>query len=327
MAEKIQKKTYLEMLNKMLQIRYFEEQVDQLYMLGQVHGTGHLYIGQEATAVGSILAIKKDDLITSTHRGHGHCIAKGASTSLMMAELLGKEAGYCKGKGGSMHIADISLGILGANGIVGGGIAIATGAALAVKEQGSGQIVLCFFGDGATNQGVFHESLNMASIWKLPVLYIIENNQYGMGFPVSKAVNIGKLSDRACSYGIKGLTIDGNDVVGVYNTVFKLAQEIRAGSGPILLECLTYRWKGHSRMDAERYRTKEEVEAWKKKCPIKAFKNYLTGSSIATNAEIETIENEVKKEIADAVKFAKESDFPDPASAIEDVYAARGAGL
>jgi pyruvate dehydrogenase E1 component alpha subunit len=319
--ETIQITTYLEMLKKMLQIRYFEEQVDQFYMLGEVHGTGHLYIGMEATAVGSIMAIKKDDLITSTHRGHGHCIAKGASLDLMMAELLGKAIGYCKGKGGSMHIADISLGILGANGIVGGGIAIATGAALALKEQKTNQIVLCFFGDGATNQGVFHESLNMASIWKLPVLYIIENNKYGMGFPVSKAVNIDNLSKRAYSYGIKGLTIDGNDVAGVYTTVSKLAEEIRSGNGPILLECETYRWKGHSRMDAERYRSKEEVESWKAKCPIKAFKKYLVDNNVASLLEIDDIENKVKHEIAEAGKFAKESAFPCPESALDDVYA------
>jgi TPP-dependent pyruvate/acetoin dehydrogenase alpha subunit len=306
---KIQKTTYLEM------------QVDQFYMLGEVHGTGHLYIGMEATAVGSIMALNKDDLITSTHRGHGHCIAKGARLDLMMAELLGKATGYCKGKGGSMHIADINLGILGANGIVGGGIAIATGAALAVREQKTNQIVLCFFGDGATNQGVFHESLNMASIWGLPVLYIIENNRYGMGFPVSKAVNIEKLSQRSCSYGIKGLTIDGNDVVGVYNTVSNLSDEVRAGSGPILLECETYRWKGHSRMDAERYRTKEEVEKWKAKCPIKAFKSYLVENKIADVAEIDSIERMVRQQISEANKFAKESAFPDPESAMEDVYA------
>lgn len=321
MAKEIPKTTYLEMLTKMMQIRFFEEQVDQFYMLGEVHGTGHLYIGMEATAVGSIMAIKKEDLITSTHRGHGHCIAKGANLDLMMAELLGKATGYCKGKGGSMHIADIDLGILGANGIVGGGIAIATGAALAVSEMGTGQIVLCFFGDGATNQGVFHESVNMASIWKLPVIYIIENNMYGMGFPVSKAVNIKKLSDRAFSYGIKGLTIDGNDVVEVYRTVSKLADEARKGSGPILLECLTYRWKGHSRMDAERYRTKEEVAEWKQKCPIKAFKKYLVQKGIASQSEIDLIEQKVTQQIVDAAKFAKESDFPSPESAIDDVYA------
>ena len=326
MSGSILKTKYLEMLKKMMQIRFFEEQVDQFYMLGEVHGTGHLYIGMEATAVGSIMAIKKEDLITSTHRGHGHCIAKGADLNLMMAELLGKATGYCKGKGGSMHIADTDIGILGANGIVGGGIAIATGAAFAVKEMGTGQIVLCFFGDGATNQGVFHESLNIASIWKLPVIYIIENNMYGMGFPATKAVNIKKLSARACSYGIKGMTIDGNDVIKVYDTVAELSKEVRDGSGPILLECQTYRWKGHSRMDAERYRTKEEVTAWKEKCPIKFLKKFLVQNKIAGQDEIDLIEAGAKQQIADAAKFAKESLFPDPESAIDDVYADVGKG-
>ena len=260
---KLPKTLNLNFLRQMLTIRYFEEQVDKFYMEGKVHGTGHLYIGMEAVAVGTILALDKRDVITSNHRGHGHCIAKGADTKLMMAELLGRATGYCKGKGGSMHIADIGLGNLGANGIVGGGIAIATGAALAIKQNKTGQIAMCFFGDGATNQGVFHESINMASIWDLPVLYVIENNKYGMGFPVGKAVNIEKLSDRACSYGIEGITIDGNDVVGVYDTSKKLIKKIRKNSKPVILECLTYRYKGHSRMDAERYRTKEEVASWK----------------------------------------------------------------
>lgn len=319
--EKIVKQLSLEFLKKMLQIRYFEEQVDQFYMKGEIHGTGHLYIGMEATAVGTILALKKDDVITSTHRGHGHCIAKGADLNLMMAELLGKKTGYCKGKGGSMHIADISLGILGANGIVGGGIAIATGAALAIKKMKTGQVILCFFGDGATNQGVFHESLNMASIWGLPIVYIIENNKYGMGFPVSKAVNIDKLSKRACSYGIQGYTVDGNDVVGVYKTTSKLVGEVRSGKGPIILECETYRWKGHSRMDAERYRTKKEVESWKKKCPIKRHKKYLLKNNIAAQTEIKDIEEKVRADIAYASKFAQETSFPSPEDALEDVYA------
>lgn len=318
---KIKKELLMEMLKKMLQIRYFENQVDQLYMKGQVHGTGHLYIGMEATAVGSILALKKDDLITSTHRGHGHCISKGADLKLMMAELLGKETGYCKGKGGSMHIADIKIGNLGANGIVGGGIGIATGAALAVKKMNTGQVVLCFFGDGAINQGIFHESVNIGSIWKLPVIYICENNQYGMGFPVKKAVNIEKLSDRACAYNIKGVTVDGNDVLEVYKTVLKLTEEVRNGKCPILLECVTYRWKGHSRMDAERYRTKKEVEQWKKKCPIQRLKKYLLDSGIASRDEIEEIEDMVKNEIEEAVDFAQKSPFTDPTRVEEDVYA------
>lgn len=319
--DKIRPELYREMLKKMLQIRFFEEQVDQLYMKGEVHGTGHLYIGMEATAVGSILALKKDDVITSTHRGHGHCIAKGAELNLMMAELLGKRTGYCKGKGGSMHIADINIGNLGANGIVGGGIAIATGAALAAKEMQTGQVALCFFGDGAINQGVFHESINMASIWKLPVIYIVENNKYGMGFPVSKAVNIDKLSKRAYAYGIKGITIDGNDVVGVYNSLSELIFEARSGKGPILVECETYRWKGHSRVDPERYRTKEEVEEWKKKCPILRFKKYLTDNNIMSLTEIDKIEKDVMIEIKEATEFAIASPFPEPKEATEDVYA------
>lgn len=319
--KELTKAMYFEMLKKMLQIRYFEEQVDQFYMRGEVHGTGHLYIGMEAVAVGSILALDKEDLITSTHRGHGHCIAKGADLKLMMAELFGKKTGYCKGKGGSMHIADIGSGNLGANGIVGGGIALATGAALAIKQKRKKQVVLCFFGDGAVNQGVFHESVNMASIWKLPVIYIIENNKYAMGFPVYKAVNVDKLSKRACAYGIKGLTIDGNDVVKIYKTVFRLIKEIRGKGGPIILECKTYRWKGHSRMDAERYRTKEEVEKWKNKCPIARLKKYLVENNIFSISEIKDLENGVKREIFKACEFAKASLFPEPEEALNDVYA------
>lgn len=304
----------------MLTIRYFEEQVDKFYMKGEVHGTGHLYIGMEAVAVGAMSALAKEDVITSTHRGHGHCIAKGADIKLMMAELLGKVTGYCKGKGGSMHIADISLGNLGANGIVGGGIPIATGAALAIKKMKTNQVVLCFFGDGATNQGVFHESINMASIWNLPIIYIIENNKYGMGFPVEKAVNIDKLSKRACAYGLEGMTIEGNDVIGVYKTTRKLIGKIRNGGAPVILECMTYRWKGHSKMDAELYRTKEEVAAWKKKCPIIKYKKYLIDETILESAEIKNIEEDVQARVTEAAKFAKDSPFPDPEDALKDVY-------
>jgi acetoin:2,6-dichlorophenolindophenol oxidoreductase subunit alpha len=318
---KIKKEVLKEMLDKMYTIRFFEEQVDQLYMKGEVHGTGHLYIGEEATAVGAITALRKDDLITSTHRGHGHCISKDADVRLMMAELLGKKTGYCKGKGGSMHIADIKSGNMGANGIVGGGIAIATGIALAVKEKKTNQVVLCFFGDGATNQGVFHEAINMASIWQLPVIYIIENNRYAMGFPVKKAVNIDKISKRACSYGIKGYTINGNDVIEVYKNLSRDIKEVREGKGPVLVECETYRFKGHSRMDAERYRTKEEVNRWKLKCPIINFEKYLNENKLLEKNEIEEIKNKAKGKIEEAIKFAKESPFPDPEDALKDVYA------
>jgi len=310
-----------EMLKTMLKIRYFEEQVDKFYMEGKVYGTGHLYIGMEAVATGVMLALDKKDVITSNHRGHGHCIAKGANIKLMMAELMGKVTGHCKGKGGSMHIADINIGILGANGIVGGGIAIATGAALAIKQDKKSQIVGCFFGDGATNQGVFHESLNMASILELPVLYIIENNQYAMGYPVKKAVNIDKLSTRVCSYGIEGQTVDGNDVLKVYSASKKLIKKIREEHKPVILECLTYRFKGHSRMDAERYRTKEEVKKWIARCPIENFKKHLTQNNIITENEIKNIEKKVKKEVEEAKEFALESPYPDIKEATEDVYA------
>lgn len=316
----LDKNILIKMLRKMLQIRFFEEQVDQFYMKGEVHGTGHLYIGMEAVAVGTISALKKEDIITSTHRGHGHCIAKDADLKLMMAELLGKVTGYSKGRGGSMHIADMSLGNLGANGIVGGGIPIATGAALALKKMKKDLVVLCFFGDGATNQGVFHESINIASIWNLPVIYVIENNKYGMGFPVEKAVNIDQLSKRACAYGIEGITIDGNDVLDVYLTTQKLIKKMRNDSIPVILECMTYRWKGHSKMDAELYRTKEEVAYWKKKCPIIKFKKYLIEEDIIKSIEIENIEKEVRTEITAAVKFAKDSPFPDPEDVLKDVY-------
>jgi len=316
----LDKNILIKMLKQMLTIRYFEEQVDKFYMKGEVHGTGHLYIGMEAVAVGAISALAKEHLITSTHRGHGHCIAKGADLKLMMAELLGKATGYCKGKGGSMHIADISLGNLGANAIVGGGIPIATGAALAIEKMKTNQVVLCFFGDGATNQGVFHESVNMASIWNLPIIYIIENNKYGMGFPIEKAVNIDKLSKRACAYGLEGITIEGNDVIGIYKTTNKLLEKIRNGSAPVILECMTYRWKGHSKMDAELYRTKEEVAAWKKKCPIIKYKKHLINEAILKPVEIKNIEKDVQIRITEAAKFAKDSPFPDPEDALKDVY-------
>jgi acetoin:2,6-dichlorophenolindophenol oxidoreductase subunit alpha len=314
------KNILIKMLKQMLTIRYFEEQVDKFYMKGEVHGTGHLYIGMEAVAVGAMSALDKEDVITSTHRGHGHCIAKGTDLKLMMAELLGKATGCCKGKGGSMHIADISLGNLGANGIVGGGIPIATGAALAIKKMKTNQVVLCFFGDGATNQGVFHESINMASIWNLPIIYIIENNKYGMGFPVEKAVNIDKLSKRASAYGLKGMTIEGNDVIGVYKTTNKLIEKIRNGGAPVVLECMTYRWKGHSKMDAERYRTKEEVASWKKKCPIIKYKKHLIDETILGSEEIKNIEEDVQAQITEAAKFAIDSPFPDPEDVLKDVY-------
>jgi pyruvate dehydrogenase E1 component alpha subunit len=314
-------KVKIEMLRKMYQIRHFEEETEQLIIRGMIHGTCHLYTGEEATAVGAIFALKNDDYITSTHRGHGHCIAKGSDLNIMMAELLGKKTGYCKGKGGSMHIADIDSGNLGANGVVGGSIGIATGAALTCKMKKNGKITVCFFGDGATNLGIFHSSINMASIWDLPVIYLCENNVYGMSTPVKEAFNIERISDRKASYGIKGLTIDGNDLVEVFNTVSYFAEECRAGRGPVLIECLTYRWKGHSKSDAQVYRKKEEVKSWQEKDPIKKYRNVLIDSKILTEEMDRAMEKEVADQLDKAVKYAKESPFPEPSEVEEDVYA------
>ena len=313
--------TKIEMLKRLYEIRHFEAQTEQFIIKGQIHGTCHLYVGEEATAVGAVYAIDKKDYITSTHRGHGHCIAKGADLSLMMAELLGKETGYCKGRGGSMHIADVTSGNLGANGIVGGSIDIATGAALSCKLKYKDRVVLCFFGDGAANRGNFHGSLNMASIWDLPVIYICENNQYGMSMPVKEAFNIKKTSDRKFSYNIDGLTIDGNNLVEVYNTIKHFTDYIRLENKPVLVECLTYRWKGHSKSDAQVYRSKEEVRAWIEKDPIPRYRKILIDEGTIASGYDRDIEAKVLDELKAAVKFAEDSPFPDVSGVEEDVYA------
>lgn len=311
----------IEMLRKMYQIRHFENETEQFIIRGMIHGTCHLYTGEEATAVGAIYAINDDDYITSTHRGHGHCIAKGADLNIMMAELLGKRTGYCKGKGGSMHIADVDSGNLGANGVVGGSIGIATGAALTCKMKKNGKIVVCFFGDGAANQGIFHGSINMASIWDLPIIYLCENNVYGMSTSVKEAFNIEKISDRKCAYGIEGLTIDGNNLVEVFNAVSHFNGECRAGRGPVLIESLTYRWMGHSKSDAQVYRTKEEIKQWVERDPIKRYKKILIDQKILTEKEDRDLEKEAISQIEEAAKFARESPFPEPSEVEDDVYA------
>ncbi len=308
------------MLKKMYQIRHFENEVEQFIIRGMIHGTCHLYVGEEATAVGAISTLNGTDYISSTHRGHGHCIAKGADLSIMMAELLGKKTGYCEGKGGSMHIADIDSGNLGANGIVGGSIGIATGAALTCKMKKNGKIVICFFGDGAANRGIFHGSINMASIWDLPVIYLIENNMYGMSTSSKESINIEKISDRKYAYGIEGLTIDGNDLVEVFNTISHFGNTTRSGKGPVLVECLTYRHRGHSKSDAQVYRTKEEVNAWKARDPILRYKNLLIDEKVLTRKEDKDLEDEVTSEIKRANEFAKESPFPEPKEIEKDVY-------
>ena len=309
------------MYRKMLEIRFFEEKVFELYAQNLVPGTIHLYAGEEAVAVGVCSNLRRDDYITSTHRGHGHCIAKGADLKRTMAEILGKKTGYCKGKGGSMHIADFSIGMLGATAVVGAGIPIAVGAGLSIKLRHTDQVAACFFGDGASNQGTFHEGINMASIWKLPVLFICENNLYAMGTRQSIAMAIENVADRAAAYGIPGVVVDGNDVLAVYEAARKAVERARKGEGPTLIECKTYRHKGHSRIDPAKYRPKEEVEAWLAKDPIKRFKEKLLHANILGETEIQQIEKEVLGKIEEAVKFAMESSLPSPEEALEHVYA------
>jgi pyruvate dehydrogenase E1 component alpha subunit len=317
----LSKETMRELLRQMMSIRAFEEMAEQLYTLGKIHGTMHLSIGMEASAVGAIVALRPDDLILSTHRGHGHCIAKGADLNLMMAEFMGKENGYCRGRGGSMHIADVEGGNLGANGVVGGGIATAMGVGLGLKMQKRDQVVLCFFGDGAANLGPFHESLNMAAIWRLPVVYICENNQYAMSFSVKRAFAIERISDRAAAYGMPGVTVDGNDLLAVYEAVGQAVARARAGEGPSLVENLTYRWRGHSKSDANRYRTREEIESWQQKCPIERFRAYLIEAGDLTEAEAARIERRAYAAIDEAVAFAEASPEPDLETIEEGVYA------
>jgi pyruvate dehydrogenase E1 component alpha subunit len=317
----LSKDKLVEMYKRMLEIRFFEEKVFDLYAQNLVPGTIHLYLGEEAVAVGVCSLLRKDDYITSTHRGHGHCIAKGAELKRTMAEILGKKTGYCKGKGGSMHIADFKIGMLGATAVVGAGLPIAVGAGLSAKLRKTDQVVACFFGEGASNQGTFHESINMASIWKLPVIFVCENNLYAMGTRQSRVMAIENVADRAVAYGIPGVVVDGNDVLAVYEATQRAVERARKGEGPTLIECKTYRHKGHSRVDPAKYRPKEEVEEWLAKDPIKRFKEKLLQTNTLTEAEIQQIEKEVSAEIEEAVKFAMESPYPAPEEALEDIYA------
>lgn len=315
------KEKLIPLYKQMWLIRYFEEKVDEFFAKGMIHGTTHLAVGQEATAVGSCAVLNEDDMITSTHRGHGHCIAKGAEVNRMMAELFGRTTGYCKGKGGSMHIADVSKGNLGANGIVGGGFSIATGAALTSKMKNQGKVVLCYFGDGASNEGSFHEAVNLASIWKLPVIFFCENNQYGMSGPVKEMVNIENIAQRAGAYGIPGHVVEGNDVFDVMNIVQKAVDFARNGGGPTIIEAKTYRWKGHSKSDAKKYRTREEEKEWREKDPIARYKEQLIAKGFFSEEEAESLRKEAKQEIEDSVEFAKNSPEPGLETLMEDIYA------
>ena len=319
--KRLTKDQRVDMLSEMHKIRAFEEKADQLFALGKVHGTMHLSIGQEACAVGAVSALRSDDYMAATHRGHGQCIAKGADIRRMMAEFLGKETGYCRGRGGSMHIADVESGNLGATGVVGTGLATATGAALSVRLRGTDQIVLCFFGDGAANTGIFHESLNLAAIWKLPVVFVCENNQYAMSMSVACAFPIKDIAERAAAYAMPGKVVDGNDVLAVHEAVAEAVDRARSGEGPSLIECKTYRWKGHSKSDQERYRTREEVAAWKKKDPIPRFETYLVEQGVLTAEQIQEIAKEARAVIEDALAFAESSPEPRVEEISEGVYA------
>jgi len=309
------------MYRRMLEIRYFEEKVFELYGQNLVPGTIHLYAGEEAVAVGVCANLRSDDYITSTHRGHGHSIAKGAQLGRVMAEILGKETGYCKGKGGSMHIADFTIGMLGATAVVGAGIPVAAGAGLSIKLRGTDQVVACFFGEGASNQGTFHEGINIAAVWNLPVVFVCENNLYAMGTRQSMVMKTSNVADRAAAYGIPGVVVDGNDVLAVYEKAHEAVERARRGEGPTLIECKTYRHKGHSRFDPAAYRPKDEVEEWLRRDPITRFKNKLAETGVLTEAEAEKIRKEAVVAVEEAVRFAMESPYPAPEEALEDVYA------
>lgn len=313
------KEFILKLYEEMIRIRDFETKASECFTKGMLAGNIHLSIGQEATAVGGCGALEERDFITSTHRGHGHCIAKGAQTDKMLAEIFGKKTGYCQGKGGSMHIADVSLGILGANGIVGAGIPIATGSGLTSKVRGTDEVTLCFFGDAASNQGTFHESINMAAAWNLPVVYLCENNGYGVSVPIHKVTNTENISQRAQGYGIPGVTVDGNDVLAVYEAVKKAVEHARKGNGPSLVECKTYRNQGHYCGDPAKYRPADySVEAVEKDA-IKRFKDYLLTKNVKEE-EIKTIEDKVSEEIEAAYEFANNSEYPDVSEVTTDVY-------
>ena len=319
----LDKKELIEMYTRMLTIRRFEERAVLEYQNGKLPGFVHSYIGEEAIAVGVCANLRADDRIVSHHRGHGHCIAKGADIRRMMAEIYGKRTGYCKGKGGSMHIADFSIGMLGADGIVGAGLPIAVGAALAAHLEGKQRVVAIFFGDGACQEGEFHESFNLASIWHLPIVFVCENNQYAVNSPVSYALAAREPYKMMDGYNIPVRVVDGNDVFAVHQAAQEAIARTREEGGPSFVECKTFRWRGHFEGGAmPDLRPKEEIEAWKKKCPVLAFERKLLGTGTLTEKEMKAIDLQVMANIEDAVKFAVESPLPAPEDAWEDVYSA-----
>ncbi len=317
----ISKEQHLDMFLKMQQIRDVDMKLNKLVRRGFVQGMTHFSVGEEAASVGAIAELTDQDIIFSNHRGHGQTIAKGIDINAMMAELAGKATGSSKGRGGSMHLANIEKGNYGTNGIVGGGFALATGAALTQQYTGTNNVVIAFSGDGATNEGSFHESVNMAATWKLPVIFFIINNGYGISMDIKKATNTPYLYTRAEAYGIPGHYVeDGNDVIAVYEKMHEVLEYVRGGNGPAIVEVKSYRWFGHSTADAGVYRTKEEVDEWKKKDPLKKYREYLTANKIATNEELDAIEAQVAEQVEASVKFAQESPDPDISVAYEDIW-------
>jgi len=316
----IQKEKLLWMFRTMVRIRRFEERVVREFADGNIPGSVHVYIGEEAVATGAIAHLKKEDYIMSTHRGHGHLIAKGGETDKMMAELFAKKTGYCLGKGGSMHIANLDIGMLGAAGIVGSGIPIATGAGLSAKMRGTDQVTLSFFGDGASNIGRFHEAINLASVWSLPVVYICENNLWAVSVPTSTSLNIPNIADRAAGYGIPGVVVDGMDVLAVYEAAGEAIARARKGQGPTLIEAKTYRFRGHFEGDSGTYRPQEEIDRWKKRDPIDLYREKLLEMKVLTRKQAEEIDKEALAEMDKAIKFALESPFPEPEETLENVY-------
>jgi TPP-dependent pyruvate/acetoin dehydrogenase alpha subunit len=321
MANTLTKNDLLSIYEKMYTIRKFEESTVKYYAQGQIPGFVHLYIGEEAISSGVCAALNKDDYITSTHRGHGHLIAKGGDINKMMAELFAKSTGYCKGKGGSMHISDLNIGIMGSNGIVGAGFSIAAGVGVAAKMRDAGQVCVCFFGDGATNRGTFHESSNMASVFKLPIIYVCENNSYGISANVKNIMHISDIAARASSYGMPGIKIDGNNAIEVYNTAKSAIDLARSGGGPTFIEAVTWRHRGHWEGDPDNYRTTSERQEGQAKDPIPRLAEYLVSRGIATKDEVLNIENNVISSIENAVDFAKKSPFPELKDLYTDVYA------
>ncbi|MGL4207762.1 MAG: thiamine pyrophosphate-dependent dehydrogenase E1 component subunit alpha [Candidatus Adiutrix sp.] len=317
---KYSKEQLLAMFEDMVRIRQFENKASECFTKGELAGNIHLCIGQEASVVGASRALEERDFITSTHRGHGHCLAKGARTDKAMAELFGKVTGYCGGKGGSMHIVDVTLGILGANGIVGAGIPIAAGSALASKIRGTDEVTMCFFGDAASNHGTFHEAINMAAAWKLPVVFLCENNEYGVSVNINTVMNTPNIAVRAKAYDIPGVVVDGNDVLAVYETVKTAVDHARSGHGPSLIECKTFRHMGHYCGDPSSYRPASYMEEAKQKDAIEAFKKYLF-DGVASPQELEDIEKAISAEIEAAYKFAQDSPYPELSAVSDHVYA------